>query len=1193
MSSGISVKCRCGTSFRIRSEESHSVFSCPQCGQRGQIRSKPVEHSNPISQDRDESLEPGLPTQDSDVPKDVVNDISPAPADDQPATPDSNSGEPPFQFDAFISYRHADLDRFFAERLHQVLEAYRVPQALVRQGTPRRLKRVFRDRDELDAAENLTETIKQALKFSRFLIVVCSPRTPGSIWVGKEIEYFRTLGPDRQILALLIEGEPAESFPHQLTHVMSLGGPEGTPQGVLETIDPLAADIRASTRPKSLKLLATEKLRLLAPMLGCRFDDLHRRELRRRRQTLFSWSLFGVVGCSILLGLAWQTRSSRKLAETLDIKATKYESLAATEEAAKTKALEAKAAAERQAAEKMVETAQVRQNAAEQIKSFVDLKVTAEEKAKQLALASSVSEDEKRRHAFCTNLGRASQIAETTPDQAISFLCDPNLFPQDLQDFAWGYRLGQIDPPLVGQPIGLSADPSREPPVILRHFSNRYGLAIQSSSSLAFWNPLTGSQSRSIDVGGTHAINWERGIYANVGTILQESTKTIIPSIHLFNLESGSSREQFPAITKDLTSLALSPDGRLLAGMTALGNIGLWDLESSRPIGAFDSQGGLLQFSADSEALMTCDLNVRRNTAIVKTGQQRSGSVIQIWPVQSILPTDKQTGKPAASPSKQPLTTSLRRLKIKPQEYPLTGAIAPAYFSQNGHLLVTGSPDGFKAWSIDRQRRTDFQSIVSGVKGTFMNASPDGRLLILQKEDESESNRRETRLPEPDRYAEIYDLFAGQVIQKIRIQDTLFSLTLSDNNRLLTMAQRGSIVIRDLGHASITLGPHPRPVVGVALSDNGNQLAAIAWSQTGYNGTECSVWSVADVRRLSTFTLANGNPHQLPIEPRFIHKNQWLSLNHGHSIDIVNKTDGTQILPQHVVSAMSDGPVPIFVCQNRKSPVEIHSTVNAFASPNIQLQQSEDGSDPIPLSIPELTTPDKTRRRDSWVTTLSPNGKWLAIGCTEQSLTAINDIVFHSKVIVRPLNELSGRTLECGTLTGFSSDKLSVAVSNDGRWTAATFYDDRGIKSEAKFVLRIWETESGREGVTTYPDGLASILGFIGHGDNLLLEMQDGSVELWNAPKAERLASFPPAQLTNSGNLRLVPRMTTAVSPDGKSLAISTNGGRILLVDPVVGAIRDTLTVNSGVPCSLAFSGDGRTLAAGMSDGVVRLWFSR
>lgn len=201
------------------------------------------------------------------------------------------------RYDAFISYRHSDPDKLIAEKLHRMLETFRVPKAVVKKGSPKRIARVFRDRDELPTSSNLADNICYALENSGYLIVVCSPRTPQSQWVMKEIETFAALHGRDRILTLLIEGEPQESFPDLLRFArkQTLNADGAVTEEVVE-IEPLAADIRDRSVRGMLKKLRTEILRLLAPMLGCTFDDLkqrHRERVIRRILTIsISLSLF-------------------------------------------------------------------------------------------------------------------------------------------------------------------------------------------------------------------------------------------------------------------------------------------------------------------------------------------------------------------------------------------------------------------------------------------------------------------------------------------------------------------------------------------------------------------------------------------------------------------------------------------------------------------------------------------------------------------------------------------------------------------------------------------------------------------------------------------------------------------------------------------------------------------------------------
>jgi WD40 repeat protein len=210
------------------------------------------------------------------------------------------------EFAVFISYRHVEPDRRVAEWLHGAIETFVIPRALRRPEVGKRLGRVFRDEEELAATDNLPQEIEQALNRSRWLVVVCSPRAVQSPWVSREIGHFRQLGRDKQILALLIEGEPTSSFPTCLYDVRG----ELQQQDIVHHDEPLAADMRASDEPKR-RVRKLAKLRLLATILGCRFDELRQREQERhqRRILLLTGLVFLVLVIVGYLGV--QARQER------------------------------------------------------------------------------------------------------------------------------------------------------------------------------------------------------------------------------------------------------------------------------------------------------------------------------------------------------------------------------------------------------------------------------------------------------------------------------------------------------------------------------------------------------------------------------------------------------------------------------------------------------------------------------------------------------------------------------------------------------------------------------------------------------------------------------------------------------------------------------------------------------------------
>ena len=51
------------------------------------------------------------------------------------------------KYDAFISYRHNDLDKFVATNLHRLLETYKLPKSIIKSNdlVNTKIERVFRD----------------------------------------------------------------------------------------------------------------------------------------------------------------------------------------------------------------------------------------------------------------------------------------------------------------------------------------------------------------------------------------------------------------------------------------------------------------------------------------------------------------------------------------------------------------------------------------------------------------------------------------------------------------------------------------------------------------------------------------------------------------------------------------------------------------------------------------------------------------------------------------------------------------------------------------------------------------------------------------------------------------------------------------------------------------------------------------
>ncbi len=212
------------------------------------------------------------------------------------------------QYWAFISYSHKDAA--FARRLHRQLESYALPRRLVGSGgalgqVPKRLSPIFRDREELSAAHDLSAEVRTALKASRSLVIVCSPAAAASQWVAREIEAFRALNPGAPILAAIRDGEPDDCYPGTLV----APGTDGA------RIEPLAADFRRGRDGEQLGLL-----KLVAGIVGLRLDELIQRDAHRRYRrvtavTAGALAVALVMGVSALFALQARGEAERQRGE--------------------------------------------------------------------------------------------------------------------------------------------------------------------------------------------------------------------------------------------------------------------------------------------------------------------------------------------------------------------------------------------------------------------------------------------------------------------------------------------------------------------------------------------------------------------------------------------------------------------------------------------------------------------------------------------------------------------------------------------------------------------------------------------------------------------------------------------------------------------------------------------------------------
>lgn len=218
----------------------------------------------------------------------------------------------PPAYRAFLSYSHRD--ERYAARLHRRLETYRPPRSVRREtgfatrNPAGRLRPVFRDRDELASSASLSGLIQEALNRSEALIVVCSPAAVASRWVNEEIRYFRSVHPDRPVLAFVVGGDPgldplANPGQAALPLNLLLRDINAPSSGYGE---PLAADARVEGDGFGMAFL-----KLAAGLFDVPFDRLRQREVRRRQQRLVMAAAVSLGLAGVFALLAWRATVAR------------------------------------------------------------------------------------------------------------------------------------------------------------------------------------------------------------------------------------------------------------------------------------------------------------------------------------------------------------------------------------------------------------------------------------------------------------------------------------------------------------------------------------------------------------------------------------------------------------------------------------------------------------------------------------------------------------------------------------------------------------------------------------------------------------------------------------------------------------------------------------------------------------------
>jgi WD40 repeat protein len=150
-------------------------------------------------------------------------------------------------------------------------------------------------------------------------------------------------------------------------------------------------------------------------------------------------------------------------------------------------------------------------------------------------------------------------------------------------------------------------------------------------------------------------------------------------------------------------------------------------------------------------------------------------------------------------------------------------------------------------------------------------------------------------------------------------------------------------------------------------------------------------------------------------------------------------------------------------------------------------------------------------------------------------------------------------------------DSSDVAISADGRLLAA-----------ASERAHVWDLTGNGHKVLAATEGDTLQVSFSPDGKTLASADLAGAITLWNVRTGTAAKTYKVPHDS--------PVWSLAFSANGRLLAAGTSEHTILIWDLVADRLTHEMKGHLDIPASLAFSPSGRHLASGASDGETRIW---
>jgi WD40 repeat protein len=596
---------------------------------------------------------------------------------------------------------------------------------------------------------------------------------------------------------------------------------------------------------------------------------------------------------------------------------------------------------------------------------------------------------------------------------------------------------------------------------------------------------------------------------------------------YLKNLCRGDEAYTFHDHTQPVECVAISPDGKLLASCGDDETIRIWDLSTRTNVNTLGGHRGAVNAVAFSH----------NGTLLASGGADKS---VKLWDVGSWAVVGDLTNH--------------------------EGAVTTLAFSLDGKLLAVGTEGaGAKVWNVSTR---EIMLQTEGKEGAarLVAISADGKLLATGGNNWSVT---------------LWALSTMKAVANLYDQPGFtWGMAFSPDSRILATTKSDCVLLWDVSERRLlgNLRGHEGEVHPVVFSPDGKTLAS------GSEDTTVRIWDLATHQQIRNLK--------------------------GHSGLVTALAfcfDGSRLL-----SSSADHTLRLWDLSTNNEPDTLRGHidgVNAVAFSHDDKLVASAGIDcTVKLwDVSSGTNLATFTGHTSAVTavTFCADGDMLCSCSLDQTIRFWN---------LRKRQQVA--SLRCPT------PLASLALSPDGRTlvSGSGWWDDLNTPSN----IRFWDTHSRRlvaslSGAT----GMVRVLAFspdarilaVGRVGDTLLELLDvisqqvvfGSTNLGEvfafSPEGRTMAvpdTTDPDRiaLLDLRTLQAFARFETqstarrwiAMSPDGKTLAVSYANASIKLCNVATGRIVATLRGHDGFCPHVAFSHDGQTLASAGNDKTVRLW---